>query len=72
MLNISIAEAGGPTLPQTLGIIDASGLASAGFVLATGSPPGLAGLHLDFAFLTWDSILGFTSTSNAVPLDIQP
>ncbi len=61
-----------PPFQQTLGVLDSSGRATAGFAL----PPGLtvlAGLHFDHAFVVLDPVSRqVVLASNAVPLDLVP
>ncbi len=58
-------------LVQSLGLLDAEGLARSIFLLPPGSPPGLAGLVLHHAFVAYDAS-GITFVSNPTSLTLVP
>lgn len=72
-LGISITQANGPVLVNSLGSLDAEGDASALFDLPSGLDPGLAGLVIHHAMVVGNPVTGaFRLVSNAVSLELVP
>ncbi|MEM7204002.1 MAG: aryl-sulfate sulfotransferase [Planctomycetota bacterium] len=66
----TLTNAGGPALPEFVGVLDAQGRATANLRLPP--LPGLEGITFHHAFAVVDSVsLAVTSTSNPVPLTLQ-
>lgn len=70
---LTVVAANSPTLPGTIGVLDANGAASASLVLPPHVPPSLSGATLHHAYVVLDPASGrFVLASNAVPLVLRP
>ena len=72
--NLTLVAPNQPPLASTLGVLDASGTASAAIVVPAGSNPTLAGLVFHHAFLALDAAAAglVTFASDPVSLTLEP
>ena len=70
--NFTLTSPNSPPLGNSLGLLDASGLASASFNLPIGLSPGLAGLVLNHAYLVFDGAGAAVFASNAASIAVAP
>ena len=70
-LQLSLALANSPVYPGSIGVLDATGRASAAFVLPPLNDPSLVGQALWHAYVVWDGT-SFVHASNAVKMTFAP
>ncbi len=69
---LTIQAKNGPNLPNSLGVLDANGDATAAIVLPPGGDPGLAGLELFHAYVLDHPVFGIAFGSNLTKVVLVP